>query len=332
MAHDGHAKVQHYVPQFLLRKFSSKKGQVHVYDKATGRRFPTNVKNVAGEGRFYDFQFRGVDLTIEPSLADLEGRASTVFDKLLHAQNARALSTEERRVLCDFFAVQLFRTRTRREQWRDMPRQLEKRLRERFSEDQLIGLSEYLGDRDENAVKMASARLIVSAPEKFAPTFDHKTWHVVTTSEEAPLLLNDNPMVLTNSAPSIGPWGNVGLSVRGVEIYFPMSPRVGLMMLCPSHLETAQKSATQARQLRSGIPFRLPPTLGREAEQVIEYARVLESGDPIHFNRDNVDHFNSLQIAHSERFLFSATGDFSLVESILKECPELREGPRMQIQ
>jgi hypothetical protein len=51
------AKIQHYVPQFLLRNFGNgKKDQVWVYDKIDGRSFPTNAKNVASESRFYDFQ------------------------------------------------------------------------------------------------------------------------------------------------------------------------------------------------------------------------------------------------------------------------------------
>ena len=38
MSGNGIAKVQHYVPQFLLRKFGNgKKDQLHVFDKQTGR-------------------------------------------------------------------------------------------------------------------------------------------------------------------------------------------------------------------------------------------------------------------------------------------------------
>ena len=48
------AKVQHYVPQFLLRNFGNgKKDQLWgFYDKTSDRSFPTNAKNVASESRF----------------------------------------------------------------------------------------------------------------------------------------------------------------------------------------------------------------------------------------------------------------------------------------
>jgi len=44
------AKIQHYVPQFLLKQFTSgKKPQVWVFDKTTGKKFKSHVKNVASE-------------------------------------------------------------------------------------------------------------------------------------------------------------------------------------------------------------------------------------------------------------------------------------------
>uniref|UniRef100_UPI0022EBF80C DUF4238 domain-containing protein n=1 Tax=Listeria seeligeri TaxID=1640 RepID=UPI0022EBF80C len=40
------AKIQHYVPKFLLRNFGTgKKDQLWVFDKASGRSFQTNAKN-----------------------------------------------------------------------------------------------------------------------------------------------------------------------------------------------------------------------------------------------------------------------------------------------
>ena len=66
------AKVQHYVPQFLLRKFGNgKKDQLWAYDKTSDRAFLTNAKNVASESRFYDFEVAGEPITLEP--ATLEG-------------------------------------------------------------------------------------------------------------------------------------------------------------------------------------------------------------------------------------------------------------------
>ena len=52
MAYDGISKVQHYVPQFVLRNFGNgKRDQVYVFDKRNDPTFATNVKNVASESR-----------------------------------------------------------------------------------------------------------------------------------------------------------------------------------------------------------------------------------------------------------------------------------------
>jgi hypothetical protein len=50
VAYKGIAKVQHYVPQFLLRNFGNgKKDRLYVFDKQMARSFRTNANNVASE-------------------------------------------------------------------------------------------------------------------------------------------------------------------------------------------------------------------------------------------------------------------------------------------
>src|SRR5690242_5347543 len=48
-------KLQHYVPQFYLRRFADAKDLVRVVDLSDGgRAFRTNIRNAAAETRFYD--------------------------------------------------------------------------------------------------------------------------------------------------------------------------------------------------------------------------------------------------------------------------------------
>ena len=54
------AKLQHYVPQFLLRNFGNgNNDQIWVYDKAASHCFSINTKHIASERRFYDFELVG---------------------------------------------------------------------------------------------------------------------------------------------------------------------------------------------------------------------------------------------------------------------------------
>jgi len=167
------AKIQHYVPQFLLRSFGNgKKDQVWVYDKFLARSFPSNTKNVASESRFYDFECEGQRLSLEPWLAALEGHARSVVRFVLEADSVSTLANEQRHVLASFLAVQLTRTKTFREEWSAIPRM----LREHFarSGDQVVPGSqaaELAEDFTENESKEQTARLVYQAPETYAAHF-----------------------------------------------------------------------------------------------------------------------------------------------------------------
>lgn len=92
MTYNGHAKVQHYVPRFLLKNFGKgKKNLVFVYDKKINKEYKTNIKNIASETKFYDFKtiLDGVEAigSIEETLAEIEGNANTALKKILDAED-----------------------------------------------------------------------------------------------------------------------------------------------------------------------------------------------------------------------------------------------------
>ena len=126
----GTPKVQHYVPQFLLRNFGSgKKDRICVFDKLTGEVFITRARNVAAESRFYDFAFEGEAFTIEPSLQKLEDFAKPIIERLLKADDLGVLSDDDRAALSIFLAIQFTRTRWHREHWRFLIEEVGKRVR-----------------------------------------------------------------------------------------------------------------------------------------------------------------------------------------------------------
>ena len=87
-----HAKIQHYVPKFLLRNFGlGKKDQVWVYDKQTARSFPTNAKNVASENAFYDFEIGGETYSLESSLSKIESQAKPVVERIMDDDSVSSL-------------------------------------------------------------------------------------------------------------------------------------------------------------------------------------------------------------------------------------------------
>lgn len=319
------AKVQHYVPQFLLRNFGNgKKDQVWVYDKSSNRSFPSNTKNVASESRFYDFEYEGQPLSIEPWLSELEGHAKSVISTILEADSLSTLADEQKHVLASFLAVQLTRTKTFREEWNAFPRMLRTHL-EKYGDQVAPGsqAEDLLREIPENDSKEQTSRIVLSAPATFAAHFLDKDWVLAATSRKHPFLLSDNPLTRQNMIDR--PLrGTLGLTTPGIEIYFPLSPIRALAMWCPTLTNLVHRGALSLAGGRRAGDVADP-------EGVVAMSDSLLSGKPVQYSPANVENFNSLQVAWSERYIFSTLNDFHLVQAMLGERPNLRRGPRSTV-
>jgi hypothetical protein len=70
---------------------------------------------------------------------------------------------------------------------------------------------------------------------------------------------------------------------------------------------------------------------GADPEGIVAMSDSLLSGKPVQYSVANVENFNSLQIAWSERYIFSTSNDFNLAQRMLAEYPNLRQGPRSTV-
>jgi hypothetical protein len=313
------AKVQHYVPQFLLRNFCNGNGnQVWVYDKTQNRSFPTNTKNVAGEGRFYDFDFEGFPLSLEPWLSDLEGKSKTVIDAVLAADRIDVISVEQKQALAAFLAVQLTRTKTFREEWKSFPRMLREHL-QRNGDVVAPGsqAEELLREAPDNDTKEQTARIVFQAPKTYSKYFLDKVWLLVATSMDHPFWTSDNPLTRQNLVERPHR-GNLGLMSPGIEIYLPLSPTRALAMMCPGLVELVHDGA---KTLRTNSD-------ASSVDPVVVMSDALRNGALIPYIPANVQNFNSLQVFWSERYVFSSGNEFDLAESMLHDEPNLKHGPR----
>ena len=84
------------------------------------------------------------------------------------------------------------------------------------------------------------------------------------------------------------PYGNLGLRSKGIQIHFPLSPKVVLSFSDPSTYDSFGES--------------------HETKDI-----------------QNVIFENSLQVAHSTRHIFSKINDFSLTERMLKDDSSLKD-------
>lgn len=320
------AKIQHYVPKFLLRNFGiGKKDQLWVFDKATGRTFTANAKNVASESRFYDFVLGGNDHSLEHGLSNIESRAKPVIERLLREDSVLAITSEDRALLAGFLAVQFVRTRAFRAQWEDLHRLLREKIESMGGRVAPGSQAEALmKPQSDNEVKIDCARMILAAPRDFGPHFLNKAWFLAKTTKSHPFMIGDNPVALQNHI-EMEPYGNLGLNVRGIEIYLPLSSTRALAMWCPT---LAQQVAEAARTLRS-LPGQLSAAVVRDPEGLLAMDDALARGSTLPYKPEHVTNFNSLQVGRSERYVFSSTADFSLPETMIRDHPDFRGGPRL---
>lgn len=109
--------LQHYVPKFMLRRFSDTRDLVYAYDKHEDKifAFSTSKKSkvgVAAERAIYDFEFQGVPMTLEPSLSSLETKAAEVTAQIIQSRKIDPECHMDKAILASFLAVQLVRTKS----------------------------------------------------------------------------------------------------------------------------------------------------------------------------------------------------------------------------
>src|SRR4051812_21414609 len=106
MSTGNQPRIQHYVPQFLLRNFANPRGQLAVFDKANGRSFSTSPKGVAAEAWFYDFiDGKGDPQSLEQALGRLEGGMAAIIAGIIEKQSLAHLTNDEQSGLAFFAAV-----------------------------------------------------------------------------------------------------------------------------------------------------------------------------------------------------------------------------------
>ena len=313
-------KIQHTVPRFILNNFCNpKKQKIFVFDKHTQRTFETNVKNIASEKGFYDFELKGQKLTLEPGLANLESKSSKIIDRVVSTKTLSNLTDEEKVTLAYFIATQFNRTSAVRLRYKTMNEVLKQKIIEfGFDPQNTQGYSEL----SENDIKLLTNRMILRGD--FLPHFLSKVWMLFETTDNRPYYISDNPIVLQNMN-DLRPYGNLGLACKGIEIYFPLSRSLTLAMLCKSHEKTLKDTYENYLTIKSVKPELLAENK-YDPEILLRYVDSLKTGKALKVVSDNVINLNSLQVTFSSRFVYSSHNGFDLVREMLNDQPKFKNG------
>jgi hypothetical protein len=313
------AKTQHYVPQFLLKNFAlPAKEQVFVFDKREERSFRANVRKVAAENGFYDIKLPEGTVSAEAALSSLEGGAARVISALLKSQNIRVMTDDDKVVMALFIGAQMLRVTHQIE----LAYQITEMIRKRWGD--VPGMP-----APEDSLEEARQSMVnnLSIAVDLLPNLLDKTWLLLKAHHKASFYISDNPVTLHNIHQN--PWrGSLGLNVKGIEVYLPLSADTALGLFCRSHEEGWRRTMAQQDLIKS-LGLKIPS--GFEAHEA-RFALLVEgisTGKAIELSEKVTIFQNELQVWHSSRFVFSKAGDFELVKDTLKRQPKTKQGPRL---
>jgi Protein of unknown function (DUF4238) len=302
---DDKSKKHHYVPQSMLRRFSSDSDQskIWVFDKKTLKSFSSSILDAGCENHFHTADVGGKAINFEPAFEDNDNRLAYLLDKIVRDRCLATLTPEERLVLSEVVAVQLGRTKIRRTTPREIAKQVAASAREAgFS----TGLNGPPIPTDEQ-LKLAS---LISLGDLSAiiNNLDNKRLVLIASPNEIPFWISDNPVTTWN----LFPYGEIGVAEKGIEIYMPISPELVLGFWC------------QSIEIKIG-QWLERKIFGDDHQRISAMFEGINLGNPISFGPETTNYLNELQVASSSRFLYGPTNDFTLAEKMVADDPELRD-------
>jgi hypothetical protein len=276
----NHPRLQHYVPQFLLRHFTDEKDQLHVFDKLSQRIFTQSPRGIAAEAGFYDFMDDvGKPHTAEYFLGSMEAKVSAIIASVLYKQSLGHLTHDDRVHLSLFAAVQQLRVKAVRQRIQSLNTGILRVLAERG-----IDPGDVVPQMDDDDVKRQSLAHIPMA-KKTAKSYFDKAWVLHRAPEGKPLYISDNPVTLHNLVVP----NKLGLNNPGIEIYLPISRSFAICFMCRTTLQLMHQGLEDAAAFERRFGY-----CPVDSTPIRSLAEAIAAGSPDPLLPENVDHLNSL--------------------------------------
>jgi len=342
-------RKHHYIPQFLLKNFYSRQNKneffIKIFDKKIEKSWESNVKDAMCENDFHRIKIshEGEDLFLnyENHFYSVETAAGDSIQKLIREKSLLKISDQDKVNIAAFLTYQFFRTNQY------------KALINNMSEKLYSVIKQYPNSGDDDIVKMdgkdvkirslkknedqlkMDVMMTLRDPKILKETMSYllvKKWILHEADQQNPFYISDNPIVLHNDK-QFGPYGNIGLVVPGIEIYFPISSTLILGMICPLLYEECKQGLDKVKNLRqSFLSLKVMgrnPDLTRIEEQVLllnnmekaplQYLNAFDTGVPMKCRDENILFFNSRQVMSAERFIACSNNSFELVKKMIQD-------------
>lgn len=297
-------KKQHYVPQFILRKFgsgSAKNPKLWALDKKHQAVRFCSVRDVAHENRFYEASNEnGRRLEFEGLMEHMDSIGSDVVHRVL-AGGVFRLTPKDMVWISYFIACQMIRTPMARNDAANLLKMIINKWGPGiYFENGKKPVGEYTSED----IKRSSLACIRNLPD-MAKQLQAKVWVLSRAPSKCSFVIGDNPVTRHNRMDH-GPRGSLGLNSHGIEMYMPLSPELSLHILCPRLAESVCRH----------------PVFGSA------YRQAVAVGSPVLLLPQQVEFLNSLQASWSERFVFGQNrADLDMPLDMLRTNPELIDGP-----
>ena len=326
----------------LMRPFAvrgaGKAEQVQVFDKQSDRSFTARLEDVLARRYFNTIWHDDFVQDVEGPLSTLEDRAAPVLRKLLEQRSWANLDGEDQVTLAFFLAVQFVRgpdTRVRIDQMIDQMQAVTKAMAAANGGGE-VPAAPTVDDR-----KQMVFDLMRTSAAEMAELLLKKTW-LLFEPEVGEFYLGDTPLAMHNDR-DMGPYGNIGLAVPGIQIYFPLAPDLLLALWCPSLtaelLDAEQKHRSMLGTLSLREALGIAPLAQVEREALVHlrekwpFAKAmitaLETRTPLKSDADNLRFINHLQVRSAERYVLARNQPFDLVQEMLAHKDSYRRGMRL---
>jgi len=268
------------------------------------------VVDVAHENHFYNDEEANYEIDTESKLAVIESECAPIISKIISDESIKDVNDFEKGLLSLFTTIQMSRTNNVREFLAVFNKEIAGWARESGIDPNKD--IENFQEQTEDEIKKSSIDILRTIPGDLAKELNEKELALIKSPKGENFYISDHPVVMHNYYPRPGR-GNLGIGLRGIEIHFPITPRLCLIFLCNKVVsEIRHKIKDQSMRMLFGKEFPVDMT------EIQQFLNDTNNKNTRLLKPENVEFHNSLQVSQSSRFLYSKNNDFELAKDILK--------------
>lgn len=216
-------KRHHYVPKFYLRWFSADKKSLNLLHVKSGKK----ILAVPLKNQCYRDYFYGKEDTHEKALGAMEGVAASALRRMIDAGRPPNSHEEDFQTILIFLLVQSYRTGYQVDGVNEMTDNMLKYILKEEAKAKFPNL-----DMSKFTISMnnASNLNVKNAFTSYTMLIDLQ-WLLVGAEGEDEFVTSDTPVVFLNPLMGgINGIANTGIACRGLLLFFPLTPRLSLLL------------------------------------------------------------------------------------------------------